>query len=1064
MKQVRLKGILPWLCMLLASVVAHAATVVTLSPGYTNLGVSATLQYSATVTGLATTTVTWEINGIVGGNSTLGTISTSGLYTAPSKIPTASILVEAAAADNTIGAVYVNLEPAGPAITAINPSPLVTGNPTLTISGTGFLKGAAVSVNGNNMTTTYVNATTLKTAVYQSTPGTGAVQVSNPGTLWGPVFTVTFVNPQTISPTSETVTLGQTYQFTSTGATSWTATAGTISASGLYTAPSIMPSSTAVTVTATGPGGSASAKVTLKSATPQVILPESTSVTLGQTKQFTSMGATSFTATAGTITSSGFYTAPTTMPASNKVTITATGPNGSASAAVTLVAPPPQTIAPTTASLDLGSTQQFTSSGATSWTATSGTVSATGLYTAPSTLPASGTATVTATGPGGSASALVTLINSVPTTISPTSASLTLGTTQQFTSNTGTTWTATYGTVTSSGLYTSPAAMPASGTDVVTVSGVGGIASASITLTAPTPVITAAGSNGQIPLGVFSTTITGSGFIANSVALLNGTALTTTYSSSGSLTVSGLTTQSGPSNITVSNESVTSAPFPVQVGVANAQVSAAAARRFLEQAAFGPTPTDAETVQTLGFPAWINNQYTMPQVSNYNMITSDQGGMPSQFLANAVTNPDQLRQRVAFALSQIFVTSLQKIIWNTNMISYQNTLLADAFGNYRQIMEDVTLSPAMGQYLDMGNNAMANPATGAVANENYARELMQLFTIGTVMLNPDGSVQLDSNNIPIPTYSQFTVTEFARVYTGWTYAPNPGQTPYWGEYYNAGNMIPWPSEHDAGSKQLLNGYIAPAGLTPQQDLDGALDNIFNHPNVGPFVATQLIQHLVKSNPSPAYVSRVAAAFNNDGNGNRGNMQAVVTAILLDPEARANDNGGDDQPTDGHLQEPPLYIAGIYRAFGGQMTNQNYYSTDLANMGEDVYSADSVFNYYAPNYVVPGTSVMGGEFQIFSPNNAIIRSNEVAYLMSQYSNPVTSYGPGSSFDLSPFLPLAANPATLVGALDLTLTHGVMPAAMKSTIEAAVAANPNGSLSQVQEACFLILTSNYYNVWH
>jgi len=1064
MKQVRLKGILPWLCMLLASVVAHAATVVTLSPGYTNLGVSATLQYSATVTGLATTTVTWEINGIVGGNSTLGTISTSGLYTAPSKIHTASILVEAAAADNTIGAVYVNLEPAGPAITAINPSPLVTGNPTLTISGTGFLKGAAVSVNGNNMTTTYVNATTLKTAVYQSTPGTGAVQVSNPGTLWGPVFTVTFVNPQTISPTSETVTLGQTYQFTSTGATSWTATAGTISASGLYTAPSIMPSSTAITVTATGPGGSASAKVTLKSATPQVILPESTSVTLGQTKQFTSMGATSFTATAGTITSSGFYTAPTTMPASNKVTITATGPNGSASAAVTLVAPPPQTIAPTTASLDLGSTQQFTSSGATSWTATSGTVSATGLYTAPSTLPASGTATVTATGPGGSASALVTLINSVPTTISPTSASLTLGTTQQFTSNTGTTWTATYGTVTSSGLYTSPAAMPASGTDVVTVSGVGGIASASITLTAPTPVITAAGSNGQIPLGVFSTTITGSGFIANSVALLNGTALTTTYSSSGSLTVSGLTTQSGPSNITVSNESVTSAPFPVQVGVANAQVSAAAARRFLEQAAFGPTPTDAETVQTLGFPAWINNQYTMPQVSNYNMITSDQGGMPSQFLANAVTNPDQLRQRVAFALSQIFVTSLQKIIWNTNMISYQNTLLADAFGNYRQIMEDVTLSPAMGQYLDMGNNAMANPATGAVANENYARELMQLFTIGTVMLNPDGSVQLDSNNIPIPTYSQFTVTEFARVYTGWTYAPNPGQTPYWGEYYNAGNMIPWPSEHDAGSKQLLNGYIAPAGLTPQQDLDGALDNIFNHPNVGPFVATQLIQHLVKSNPSPAYVSRVAAAFNNDGNGNRGNMQAVVTAILLDPEARANDNGGDDQPTDGHLQEPPLYIAGIYRAFGGQMTNQNYYSTDLANMGEDVYSADSVFNYYAPNYVVPGTSVMGGEFQIFSPNNAIIRSNEVAYLMSQYSNPVTSYGPGSSFDLSPFLPLAANPATLVGALDLTLTHGVMPAAMKSTIEAAVAANPNGSLSQVQEACFLILTSNYYNVWH
>ena len=409
-------------------------------------------------------------------------------------------------------------------------------------------------------------------------------------------------------------------------------------------------------------------------------------------------------------------------------------------------------------------------------------------------------------------------------------------------------------------------------------------------------------------------------------------------------------------------------------------------------------------MQTLGFPAWINSQYSMPQVSNYNTITSDQGGMPPQFLANAVSNPDQLRQRVAFALSQIFVTSINKLIWNTNMVSYQNTLMSDAFGNYRQIMEDVTLSPAMGQYLDMGNNAKADPTTGAVANENYARELMQLFTIGTVMLNPDGSVQLDNNNIPIPhLLAVHGYGEFARVYTGWTYAPNPGQTPFWGEYYNAGNMIPWPPEHDAGSKHLLSGYVAPAGLTPQEDLDGALDNIFNHPNVGPFVATQLIQHLVKSDPSPAYVSRVAAAFNNDGNGVRGNLQAVVTAILLDPEARANDNGGDDQPTDGHLQEPVLYIAGIYRAFGGQMTNQNYYSTDLANMGEDIYSPNSVFNYYSPNYVVPGTSVMGGEFQIFTPNNAIIRSNEVASLMSQYSNPVASYGPGSSLDLTPFTP-------------------------------------------------------------
>jgi uncharacterized protein (DUF1800 family) len=379
-------------------------------------------------------------------------------------------------------------------------------------------------------------------------------------------------------------------------------------------------------------------------------------------------------------------------------------------------------------------------------------------------------------------------------------------------------------------------------------------------------------------------------------------------------------------------------------------------------------------------------------------------------------------------------------------------------------MEDVTLSPAMGQYLDMGNNAKANPATGAVANENFAREMMQLFTIGTAMLNPDGTVQLDSSQIPIPTYSQFTITEFARVYTGWTYAPAAGQPVEWGAYYSLGNMVSYAPEHDAGSKQLLNGYVAPAGLTPQQDLDAALDNIFDHPNVGPFVAIQMIQHLVKSNPSSAYVSRVAAAFNNNGSGVRGDMKAVITAVLLDPEARANDAGGNDQPTDGHLQEPALFIAGMFRAFGGSMTDQNYFASDMANMGEDIFSPASVFNYFTPDYVVPGTAIMGGEFQIFTPNNAILRNNEVSNLFSQWASPVQDYGPGSSIDLTPFLPLTSNPTNLVNALDLTLTHGTMPAAMKSAIVAAVAAETGGNVRQVQLACYDILTSNYYNVWH
>jgi uncharacterized protein (DUF1800 family) len=1134
----RRQGTLALMCCAAAMLVPAAlqAQSITISPGYTTVGVNGTVQYTATVTGLANTAVTWSVSGVKGGNSTYGTITTGGLYTAPAKIPTAGITISALGSDKKTSAVeYVAVEPAGPPISKISPSPIPVGSYNVTITGTGFVSGATARTPGVNLSTTFVNSTTLTASGYQGTVGSLTFQVMNPTSLWGAGFTAQFVAPQTISPTPVSVKLGATQQFTSSGATSWTASAGTISTAGLYTAPATMPSSSSVTVTAKGPGGSASAAVTLVST--QAIDPKTVSVKLGATQQFTSSGATSWTASAGTISTAGLYTAPTTMPSSSSVTVKATGPGGSASAAVTLTNAP--AISPTSVSLKLGATQQFTSSGATSWTASAGTISTAGLYTAPTSMPSSSSVTVTATGSGGSASAIVTLVNpqaisptavsvklgatqqftsagatgwsasagtistdglytapsSMPSsssvtvtatgpggsasaavtltngqTISPAAASVNLGAAQQFTSSGATAWAAAYGTVTAAGLYTAPAAMSSTGTDAVTATGPNGNATATVTLIPPTPVITAVGSNGQLPLGIFSAAISGSGFIPSSVASLNGTPLGTTFSSSSTLTATGFSSLSGAGNITVRNGSLTSQPFAVEIGVPNAQVSSAAARRFLEQAAFGPTPNDAANVQTLGFQGWLTQQFNMAQVSNYSSITSDQSGMPALFLTNAVTNPDQLRQRVAFALSQIFVTSIQKLIWNQNMILFQDMLLADAFSNFSQIMSDVTLSPAMGQYLDMANNAMADPSTGALANENYARELMQLFTIGTQMLNPDGSVQLDVNSLPIPTYSQFNITEFARVYTGWTYAPAAGDPVEWGAYITSnGPMVPYPAEHDSGSKQLLNYpsaplTVSPAGITPLQDLNNALTNVFNHPNVGPFVSKLLIQHLVKSNPSPAYISRVAAAFNSNSQGARGDMTAVITAILLDPEARANDNGGNDQPTDGHLQEPGLFIAGMVRAFGGQMTSANYFPYDMANMSQDIFNAPSVFNYYSPTYGVPGTTLLGPEFEIHTPNNAVYRANVVQNLFSQWSNPVQSYGPGTTVDLTAFLPLAATPATLVSALDLTLTHGVMPSAMKTAIVNTVTNDTYGPLHQVETACYLILTSSYYNVWH
>ncbi len=639
-----------------------------------------------------------------------------------------------------------------------------------------------------------------------------------------------------------------------------------------------------------------------------------------------------------------------------------------------------------------------------------------------------------------------------------------VGAKQQFTSTGATSWHTKYGSVSATGLYVAPTVWPAAGGDVVIVTGKSGSASATIHINPPTPSVTAVGINGSIPLGVFSVQIAGAGLSPGSVVRLNGNPLNVTFSQ-GKIIAQGFVNKPGKGILVVSNRTLQSSPFNVVIGAINPKVSPAAARRFLEQAGFGPSPQDALQVQRLGFEGWLQQQFNMPQISTYFNLRAPHGYMPQQFLTNAVNNPDQLRQRVAFALSQIFVTSLEKLGANPLMISYQDTLLKDAFTNYREIMEQVTISPAMGYYLDMGNNAKADPNSGSLANENYARELMQLFTIGTNMLNQDGTLQLDGSGNTIPTYTQFQVTEFARVYTGWTYAPLPGTAVHWGEQVsNNGNMVPYPDQHDFGSKQLLNGYVAPAGVTPTEDLGNALDNIYKHPNCAPFVVKQLIQHMVKSNPSPAYVKRVSAVFQNNGKGVTGDMQSVITAILLDSEARANDEGGDDQPTDGHLQEPALFVAGMVRAFGGQMNLSNYFAWDLYNEGQDLFDPPSVFNYYAPTTGVPGTSLTGGEFQIYTPDSSIVRANVVGNIFNQWANPVQSYGPGTSIDLSGFLALGHYPGPLVDALDLTLTHGTMPAAMKSEIVAAVTAETGGDLRRIQTGAYLILTSGYYNVWH
>jgi hypothetical protein len=667
-------------------------------------------------------------------------------------------------------------------------------------------------------------------------------------------------------------------------------------------------------------------------------------------------------------------------------------------------------------------------------------------------------------GSGGGGSAVLT--------VSPASPSVVQGLTQQFSAmlsgvaQNNVTWSASAGAITAAGLYTAPAQIPVPNPVTITAVAGGQTATGKVTVLSNVPPTITNVTPAPIPVGVFTFNITGTGFTASSQATLGGSPLAVQFVAANNLVASGFNAQGGTANLIVANGAIASLPYGLQLGVANPLVTASSARRFLQQAAFGPSPTDATHLQAVGIPAWLTEQFATPKLSNYNGI-GNQSGMGTRFLANAVTQPDQLRQKVAFAWSQIFVTSLNKSIWTSIQAPYEEMLMVDAFKNFRQILKDVTLSAGMGQFLDMANNGKANANKTILPNENYAREVLQLFSIGTYQLNDNGTPILDAQNLRIPTYNQTTISEFARVFTGWTYVPTNGTVPYWNAYVNpAGPLVAYPAQHDTGSKTLLNGAVIPANLSIQADLDAALDNIFNHPNAGPFIGKQLIQHLVKSNPSPAYVQRVTNVFNNSNNPQgRGDMQAVIAAILTDQEARANDNGLSQVANDGHLQEPVLFLAGLIRAFGGINNDQNFFAWDLTNMSQDVYNAPSVFNYYSPGYVLPQSGGLGGpEFQIYTPYTAVYRDNLVAGLFSSYSNPVITSGPGTTIDVTPFMALANNPATLVDALDFTLTAGIMPAAMKQILVTAVTAEAGGTLKRVETGIYLILASGYYNVWH
>lgn len=545
--------------------------------------------------------------------------------------------------------------------------------------------------------------------------------------------------------------------------------------------------------------------------------------------------------------------------------------------------------------------------------------------------------------------------------------------------------------------------------------------------------------------------------------------------------------------------------------------SDAEAARFLDQATFGGRLADIAHLRQIGYTAWLDEQFAagisrqepyldyiaglpdgvyQPQRLEAWLIHAAQTRDPSNPL---LTHDDQLRQRVAFALSEMFVVSDRNAAltfqpWS--LAHYNDTLAAHAFGNYRELLEAVTLHPAMGRFLSMLGNRKSDATLNIRPDENYAREVLQLFSIGLHLLEPDGSVRLDAGNDPIPTYDQHVVRGFAHVFTGWNFAGctaaqfddcepgNPYETPW------RSAMEPVEAFHDTTTVKPLLDYDGPGPL-PQivlqpggdarAELAFALDTIFRHPNVGPFVAKHLIQRLVTSNPTPAYVHRIAAVFDDDGHGERGNLGAVVRALLLDDEAR---RGHELMPeTFGKMREPITKIVRLWRITDARSVNGRVFRYGFPDdYGQLPLSAPSVFNFFKPTFAQPGeirdAGLVSPEFQIATDTQLVTAPNALGfclflfYVGSRYSNAWENGAPVPSEMLSDYTALktlAIDPPALIDHLDLVLLSGGMSDYMRDLLVLRLDGTPPDNIPgqeggppdvllwRVQQALYLILNS-------
>ena len=507
-------------------------------------------------------------------------------------------------------------------------------------------------------------------------------------------------------------------------------------------------------------------------------------------------------------------------------------------------------------------------------------------------------------------------------------------------------------------------------------------------------------------------------------------------------------------------------PPPVVIRPTQAEAS-----RFLMQASFGATDADITAITTSTFSDWIAAQIALPAGAPHlawmdrrlvEIRAANVSGhvSASQFYESfwtlAATAPDQLRQRVKFALSEIFVVSFASDNDDPRgNASYYDMLGKHAFGNFRELLEDVTYHPAMGLYLTYRGNQKENARTGRNPDQNYAREIMQLMTIGLYELNTDGTLKKDLLGNAQPTYGQNDIDGLAKVFTGLSwYHPTPTNSTFSGNSKHADAythpMIVYNDYHSISAKSFL-GTTIPATTTADTagDIKIALDTLFNHPNVGPFIGKQLIQRLVTSNPSPAYVARVVAAFNNNGSGVRGDMAAVVRAILLDSEARS---AGD--ASYGKLKEPIVRLANWMRTFEATSQSGNWLvgtTSAPTSLGQSPLTSPSVFNFYRPGYV-PTRATLGTKELLASEFQATDEASVAGYINTMQTAVGSGIGNGSDVRsaYSKEVTLAGDVPALLDRLNLLLYAGTQSAGLRSRISAAVTGItiPGSTASQSQ----------------